>query len=87
MTPQLPANYYPFSVPLESWNSPLVMTNNVKNKFYSKGECHGQADAEWIVIKRPLWGRNDTPFGRTTPGRPVGRPGAGHPKGVFGVLS
>jgi hypothetical protein len=37
-----------------------------------------EADAEWIVISRPLRGHNDTPFGWPTPG---------HPQGVFGVFS
>jgi hypothetical protein len=32
----------------------------------------------------PLRGHNNTPFGRPTPGRPVGRLGVGHPQGVFG---
>jgi hypothetical protein len=41
-----------------------------------------QRDAEWIVIRRSLWGHNDTPCGRT-----IGRPGAGRPQGVFGGLS
>jgi hypothetical protein len=39
------------------------------------GEFHDQGDAKWIVISRQLKGHNDTPFGRTTPGRPIGRPG------------
>jgi hypothetical protein len=47
------------------------------------GGSDDQADAEWIVVRRPLWGHNDTPFGRPTPGRPVGRPGAGRPSGEF----
>ena len=41
------------------------------------GGYHDEADAEWIVIRRPLRGHNDTPFGRLTPGRPIGRPGVG----------
>ena len=39
-----------------------------------------------LVIRRSLWGHNDTPFGRPTPGRPVGRPGVGRPLGVFCML-
>jgi hypothetical protein len=27
------------------------------------------------------------PFGQPTPGRPIGRPGVGHPSGLFGVFS
>jgi hypothetical protein len=42
------------------------------------GGCQDQADAEWMVIRRPLRGYNDTPFGRA---------GVGRPKGVFGVFS
>jgi hypothetical protein len=45
-----------------------------------------KADAEWIVIRRPLRGHNDTSFGRSTPGWTIGRPGVGHPHGVFGVF-
>jgi O-antigen ligase len=36
------------------------------------------ADAGWIVIRGPLWGRDDMPFGR-----PTGRPRVGHPQSVF----
>jgi hypothetical protein len=43
-------------------------------------------DAEWIVIRKPLWGHNNTPFGRPSPGRPIGRPGVGHPQGVFCIF-
>jgi hypothetical protein len=52
-----------------------------------EGGCLDQADAEWMVIRRPLCGHNDTPFGWPTADRPIGRPGVGHPKGVFGVSS
>jgi hypothetical protein len=30
----------------------------------SDGKFHDQGDAKWIVIRRPLKGHNDTPFGR-----------------------
>jgi hypothetical protein len=50
------------------------------------GEFHDQEDAEWIVIRRLLWGHNDTLFGWPTPGRPIGHPGIGHPKGIFVFL-
>jgi hypothetical protein len=51
------------------------------------GEFHDQRDAKWIVIKGQLWCHNDTPFGRPTLGRPIGRPGGfGHPQSVYGVL-
>jgi hypothetical protein len=40
------------------------------------GEFQDQVDAEWIVIRGQLRGHNDKPFGRPTPGRPIGRPGA-----------
>jgi hypothetical protein len=39
------------------------------------GEFHDQGDAKWIVIRRPLRVHNDIPFGRPTPGRPIGCPG------------
>jgi hypothetical protein len=51
------------------------------------GGFHGQGEAEWIVIRGQLRGRNDTPCGRPTPGRPIGRPGVGRPQGVFDILS
>jgi hypothetical protein len=44
------------------------------NIDYTKGVFHDQADAERIVIRRPLRGHNNTPFGRPTPGRPIGHP-------------
>jgi hypothetical protein len=51
------------------------------------GGCHDEANAEWIVIGEPLRGLNDMPLRRPTPGPPIGRPGAGHLQGVFGVFS
>jgi hypothetical protein len=47
------------------------------------GELHDQVDTKWIVIKRQLWGHNDTPI-RGPAYRP---PGVGGPHGVFGVFS
>jgi hypothetical protein len=44
------------------------------------GNIHDQRDAKWIVIRGQFRGHNDTPFGRPTPGRPIGR------LGVFGIL-
>jgi hypothetical protein len=40
-----------------------------------------------IVIRGLLRGHNDAPFEWPTPGRPIGRPGVGHPQGVFGGFS
>jgi hypothetical protein len=51
------------------------------------GEFHDQGDANSIVIRGQLRGHNDTPFGRPTPSRPIGRLGFGRPQGVFGGLS
>jgi hypothetical protein len=51
------------------------------------GKFHDQRDAKWIVIRGQLRGHNDTPFGRPTPGRIIGRPGVGRPQGVFGGFS
>jgi hypothetical protein len=50
------------------------------------GEFHDQGDAKWIVIRGQLRGHNDTPFGRLTPGQPIGRPVVGCHQGIFGVL-
>jgi hypothetical protein len=52
-----------------------------------EGKFHDQGDAKWIVFRRPLGGHNETPFGQPTPGRPIGRPGVGHPSGECAVLS
>jgi hypothetical protein len=49
--------------------------------------CHDQADAEWIVIRGPVRGHDDTPFGQPTPGQPIGHAEVGPIQGVFGVLS
>jgi hypothetical protein len=49
------------------------------------GEFHDQGDAKWIVIKRQLWGHNDTPCGQPVPGRPISLSGC--PLGVFGGFS
>jgi hypothetical protein len=46
----------------------------------STGKFHDQGDAKWIVIMGQLRRHNDKPFGRPTPGRPIGR------TGVFGVF-
>jgi hypothetical protein len=50
------------------------------------GKFHDQGDAKWIVFRGQLRGHNDTPFGLPTPGHHIGRPGVGHPQGVFGGL-
>jgi hypothetical protein len=39
--------------------------------------------SEWILIRRRLWGHNDTLFGRPTPGWSISPPGVGHPQGIF----
>jgi hypothetical protein len=50
------------------------------------GEESEGGGKEWgWVIRLPLWGHNDMPFGLPTPDWPIGHPGAGRPKGVFGV--
>jgi hypothetical protein len=54
---------------------------------HALGEFHDQGGAKWIVIRRPLWGHNDTPFGWPTPGWPIGRQGVGCPQGVIGGFS
>jgi hypothetical protein len=51
------------------------------------GELHDQGDAKGSVIRGQLRGHNDTPFGRPTPSRPIGRPGVGRLLGIFGVFS
>jgi hypothetical protein len=55
-------------------------------KGIAVGDFQDQADAEWIVIRTQLRGHNNTPFGRPTPGRPIGSPGVGRPSGPFCVL-
>jgi hypothetical protein len=51
-----------------------------------EGEFHEQGDAKWIVIRRSLWGHNDTPCRQPAPDRPIGHPGSGSPQGVIGVF-
>jgi CRP-like cAMP-binding protein len=53
----------------------------------SAGEFHDQGDTKWIVIRRSLWGHNNTPCEWPAPGQPIGRPGSGRLQGVFGGLS
>jgi hypothetical protein len=50
------------------------------------GKFHDQGNAEWMVIRGQLRGHNDKPFGRPTPGRPIGCPGVSRSQGVFGVF-
>jgi hypothetical protein len=54
---------------------------------FEKGEFHDQGDANWIVIRRPLWGHNNMPCGWPAPARAIGRPGSGPPQGVMGGFS
>jgi hypothetical protein len=51
-----------------------------------EGEFRDQGEAEWIVIRRSLWGHNDMPFWRPTSGRLIGSPWSGRPQGVIGVF-
>jgi hypothetical protein len=51
------------------------------------GELHDQVDDKWIVIRGQLRGHNDKPFGRPTPGRPIGGLVVGRPLGVIGFFS
>jgi hypothetical protein len=37
-----------------------------------EGKFHDMGDAKGIVIRGQLWGHNDMPFGRPTPGQPQG---------------
>jgi hypothetical protein len=73
-----------FKLMLEAIDKLLEVEEEMES---SEGEFHDQADDEWIVIRGPLRGHNDTPFGRPTPGRPIGRLGVVHPQGIFGVFS
>jgi hypothetical protein len=54
---------------------------------FAIGEFHDQGDAKGIVIRKSLWGHNDTACGWPAPGRPIGGPGAGRPQAVIGVFS
>jgi hypothetical protein len=59
-----------------------VELGEVEISSCGQSEFHDQGDAEWIVIRRLLWGHNDMPAS----GRPIGRPGYGRPQGVIGVF-
>jgi hypothetical protein len=50
------------------------------------GEFLDQGDAKWIENRGQLRGHNHIPFGRRTPGRPIGRPMVGRPQGIFSGL-
>jgi hypothetical protein len=74
--------------------STKVCNNSLNSDVYDRmevtptlGEFHDQGDAKWIVIRAPLSGHNDTPFGRPSPGRLISNPGVGRPSGVFGDFS
>jgi hypothetical protein len=62
------------------------LLENFLNIREMPGKYHDQAHAEWIVIRGPLRGENDTRFGKQTPSRLIGCPWVGHPMGVFGVF-
>jgi hypothetical protein len=55
--------------------------------YIRKGEFHDQGNAKWIVIRGQLRGHNDTPCGRPTPSRPIGRPGLAAHRALFGGFS
>jgi hypothetical protein len=68
----------------------LLQNSNLQKYFAENsaaGKSHDQGDAKWIVIRRPLRGHNDTPFGRPTPCRSLVRPRVGRPQGVIGGFS
>jgi hypothetical protein len=66
----------------------IQMMTFPQNLNLKVGKFLDQGDAtKWIAIRRQLRGHNDTPFGRPTPGRPIGWPVDGRPRGVFGGLS
>jgi hypothetical protein len=75
------------SLPLSMRQFCFDHLKTAKILHFNGGSFHDQADDERIVIRGPFRGHNDTPFGRPIPGRLVGRPGVGHPQGVFGVFS
>jgi hypothetical protein len=71
-----------------------VQQSITENVIYSsrhfkiiRGGCHDYADAEWIVIRRPLRGHNDTLFGWPNPTQPINCKQVGHTQGVFGVCN
>jgi hypothetical protein len=70
---------------LISYNKAVPMDKEICFKLI--GKFHDQGDAKWIVIRGQLKCHNDTPFGRPTPGRPIGRLVVGRPQCVFGGLS
>jgi hypothetical protein len=56
-----------------------MLLHRMPTKTTTAGEFRDQGDAKWMVIRGQLRGHNDTPFGRPTPGRPIGRPGGWPP--------
>ena len=91
-TPDTPRNTLLMMMNSKDINKPIVNPTNRRlvletNDLSVCGEFHDQGDAKWIVIRGPLRGHKDTPFGRPTPGRPIDRPGVGRPQGIFGGFS
>jgi hypothetical protein len=71
---------------LQTREDTATQDRQARKRTVAEGESHDQGGAEWIVIRRSLWGHDDTPCGRPAPGRPIGRPGSGRPQGVIGVF-
>jgi hypothetical protein len=80
-TPDTPQNTLLMMINSKVINKPIVNFTNrwlvsETNDLSVCDEFHDQGDAKWIVIRGPLRGHKDTPFGWPTHGRPIGRPGA-----------
>jgi hypothetical protein len=94
ITPSITLSMLTFSstplVPHLRSSLPLVLARALQKDgrvHDTGGEFHDQGGAKWTVIRRPLRGHNDTPFGRPIPGWPIGRLGVGRPQGVIGFFS
>jgi hypothetical protein len=71
---------------LDEAKSPEAMRDLITGTFLFVAAMIRQT-LEWIVVRRPLRGHDNTPFGQPTPGRHIGRPRVGRPQGAFGAIS
>jgi hypothetical protein len=76
--------------PQSHQNLPIVLYHSVSETQSISGKGANtyelfQLAIQLIILRKfydqgQLWGHKDTPFGRPTPGRPIGRPGVCRPR-------
>jgi hypothetical protein len=58
---------------LSRWKNIRAIDRKTNAVDAMEGEFHNQGEAKWIVIRRPLSGHNDTPFGQPPAGLSAAR--------------